>query len=207
VTAMDAEELLPGAWLFTPVQHPDDRGVFLEWYKAGALESVTGRRFELAQANHSVSSRGVVRGVHFAEVPPGQAKWVYCAQGSLIDVVVDLRVGSPTFGRSASARLDDIDRRAVFVSEGLGHGFVVESERASLVYLVNWPYDPRREHTVDPFDAELAIDWRVDSPVLSPRDAAAPPLAEVRDAGLLPTWDACQDRYAGAAVAALRADT
>ena len=197
---MDAKELLPGAWVFTPVQHGDARGLFLEWYKAGVLERVTGRRFDLAQANHSVSSAGVVRGIHFAEVPPGQAKWVYCAQGALLDVVVDLRVGSPTFGAVATVVLDDVDRRAVFVSEGLGHGFVARSETASLVYLVNAPYTPEREHTVDPFDPALGIDWGVERPVLSERDAAAPPLAEVQAAGRLPTWEACRAWYAGMAV-------
>jgi dTDP-4-dehydrorhamnose 3,5-epimerase len=198
---MDVKELLPGAWLFTPKQHPDPRGVFLEWYKAAAVEDVTGRRFALAQANHSVSSRGVVRGLHFAEVPPGQAKWVYCAQGALLDVVVDLRVGSPTFGAWVSAVLDDVDRRAVFLSEGLAHGFVVQSETASLVYLVNEPYNPAREHTVDPLDAALGVDWGVDSPVLSERDAAAPSLEEARAAGLLPSWEACQVWYGAQAVA------
>lgn len=199
--AMDVKELLPGAWVLTPRQHGDPRGLFLEWYKAAVLEEVTGRRFELAQANHSVSSRGVVRGIHYAEVPPGQAKWVYCPQGALLDVIVDLRVGSPTFGASASVVLDDVDRRVVFLSEGLGHGFVVQSDTASLVYLVNAPYDPEREHTVDPLDPSLAIDWGVESPVLSDRDAVAPSLAEVRDAGRLPAWEACQAWYATQAVA------
>ena len=197
MTAMDVKELLPGAWLFMPKQHGDARGLFLEWYRADVLEEVTGRRFELAQANHSVSSRGVVRGIHYAEMPPGQAKWVYCAQGSLLDVIVDLRVGSPTFGVHASLLLDDVDRRAVFLSEGLGHGFVVQSEMASLVYLVNATYNPQREHTIHPLDVELGIDWGVPEPVLSERDAAAPALGEVDAAGLLPDWDACQAWYAG----------
>ena len=196
---MDAKELLPGAWVLTPKQHGDSRGVFLEWFKANVLEEVTGRRFELAQANHSVSSRGVVRGIHYAEVPPGQAKWVYCAQGTLLDVVVDLRVGSSTFGEHATVVLDDVDRRVVFLSEGLGHGFAAQTETASLVYLVNAPYDPEREHTIDPLDASFGIDWGVESPVLSGRDASAPSLDAVRADGLLPTWESCQAWYASVA--------
>ena len=192
---MKVEELLPGAWAFTPQQHGDDRGLFLEWFKADVFEATTGRTFALAQANHSVSKRGVVRAIHYALVPPGQAKWVYCPQGALLDFVIDIRVGSPTFGTYRSVQLDDVDRRVVFLSEGLGHGFSVLSESASLCYLVNAPYTPSREHTVSALDPELAVDWGVASPLLSPRDVEAPTLAAARDAGLLPMWDECVALY------------
>ena len=111
---MDVRELkVPGAWELTPRQFPDPRGVFLEWFKAGVVEEAIGHRFSLAQANHSVSSRGTLRGVHFADVPPGQAKYVYCTRGAVLDVVVDIRVGSPTYGVSDAVQLDEQDRRGV----------------------------------------------------------------------------------------------
>ena len=93
------------------------------------------------------------------------------------------------------AALDDVDRRAVYVAEGLGHGFTALSATASLVYLCTTPYAPTREHTIDPLDADLSVDWGVESPVLSPRDAEAPSLAEVRAAGTLPSWEACLAWY------------
>jgi dTDP-4-dehydrorhamnose 3,5-epimerase len=116
---MKFEELkVPDSWMFTPIQRPDPRGVFLEWFKAAVVEEAVGHRLALAQANHSVSSRGTLRGVHFADVPPSQAKYVYCTRGAVLDVIVDLRVGSPTFGVSDAVRLDDVDRRGVYLRRG-----------------------------------------------------------------------------------------
>jgi dTDP-4-dehydrorhamnose 3,5-epimerase len=181
---------IEGAWVCSPTVHADGRGVFLEWFRADILGSATGTGFEVAQANHSVSNRGVVRGVHFSDVPPGQAKLVYCPTGSVLDVVVDLRVGSPTFGLADSVVLDDVERRAVFISEGLGHAFYAQSDSASLTYLVSSVYDPRHEHTISPADPALALPWPTDRGelVMSDRDAAAPSLAEAQALGLLPTY-------------------
>jgi dTDP-4-dehydrorhamnose 3,5-epimerase len=187
---------VPDAFEVVPVQHGDDRGVFLEWFARDRFEKETGHSMGLAQANCSVSSRGVVRGIHFADVPPGQAKYVTCAAGAVLDVVVDLRTGSPTYGTWDAVRLDDVERRAVFVSEGLGHAFMALSDRATLVYLCSEQYNPDREHGVDPFDSDLAIDWPGGERALtSPRDAAAPGLQELATAGGLPSWDACQAFY------------
>jgi dTDP-4-dehydrorhamnose 3,5-epimerase len=180
-----------GAWEVTPVQHGDPRGLFLEWYRFDHLAAEVGHPLRLAQANMSVSARGVVRGVHFADVPPGQAKYVTCARGAVLDVVVDIRVGSPTFGRWEGVRLDEVDRRAVYLAEGLGHGFCALTDDAMLVYLCSEPYNPTGEHAVHPLDAELGIDWPADAPQLSARDAAAPSLAEARASGLLPEYAAC----------------
>lgn len=194
---MKVEELrVPGAWTFTPVQHGDDRGVFLEWYKADLVEQAVGYRMPLAQANHSVSRQGVLRGVHYAAVPPGQAKYVYCPVGAVMDFVVDIRVGSPTFGVWDAVRLDDADRRGIFISEGIGHAFVALTDHASVTYLCSTPYTPAREHTVSPLDPALGIDWGVAEPLLSPRDAQAPTLADAEAQGLLPTWAACAAWYA-----------
>ncbi len=186
---------VPGALEVTPVQHGDDRGVFLEWFREDAFTRATGHDFHLAQANCSVSVAGTLRGIHFAELPPSQAKFVTCVHGAALDVVVDLRVGSPTFAQWEAVRLDDVDRRAVYLPEGLGHAFLALQDGTVVNYLCSEPYAPGREHGIHPLDPELAIDWpthdldgRPVAPLLSPKDASAPSLAEVRRAGLLPTF-------------------
>jgi dTDP-4-dehydrorhamnose 3,5-epimerase len=146
----------------------------------------------IAQANCSVSRRGAIRGIHFADVPPGQAKYVSCAAGAILDVVVDLRAGSPTFAAWAAVQLDDENHRAVFLSEGLGHAFMALSEQATVLYLCSTPYAPGREHSVDALDPDISIEWPVDvKPILSDKDAAAPSLRTAASAGLLPDYDAC----------------
>jgi dTDP-4-dehydrorhamnose 3,5-epimerase len=180
-----------GAFEVTPVQHSDARGTFLEWYRFDTLAAAVGHPLELAQANLSVSARDVVRGIHFADVPPGQAKYVTCMAGAVLDVVVDLRVGSPRFGQWDSVRLDDEERRAVYLAEGLGHGFCALSERATVAYLCSSTYRPGHEHGIHPLDAELGITWPAATPLLSAKDAAAPTLAEARAAGLLPQYSDC----------------
>ncbi|MFC8922715.1 dTDP-4-dehydrorhamnose 3,5-epimerase family protein [Cellulosimicrobium sp. NPDC057127] len=195
---MDVRALrIDGAWELTPRLHPDDRGTFLEWFTAEALRDATGRDLVLAQANASVSRAGVVRGIHYADVPPGQAKYVTCTTGSVLDVVVDLRVGSPTFGTWDSVLLDAHDRRAVFLSEGLGHAFMSLEDGSTVVYLCSAGYAPEREHAVDPTDPEIGVAWPAHgpggeplTPLFSPRDAAAPSLSEACAAGSLPRADA-----------------
>jgi dTDP-4-dehydrorhamnose 3,5-epimerase len=187
-----------GAWTFAPRVHADHRGTFHEWLRGADLSRVLGYSFPLAQANCSVSYRGVLRGVHFTEVPPGQAKYLTCTTGTILDVVADLRAGSPTFGRWDAVRLDDRDRRAVLISEGLGHAFMALSEVATVVYLCSTPYAPRIEHGVHPLDPGLGIAWPQDiEPILSAKDAAAPGLEEARRNGILPAYDACMAFAAG----------
>lgn len=195
---MQVDELkVPGAWSFTPRQFPDPRGVFLEWFKAGVLEEAVGHPLTVRQANHSVSGRGTLRGVHFADVPPGQAKYVYCTRGAVLDVIVDLRVGSPTFGVSDAVRLDDQDRRGVYLSEGLGHAFLALTDDANVTYLCSTPYSPGREHGVHPLDPALDLPFPKDvEALLSEKDAAAPTLAEAQESGLLPDYAQCQAFYA-----------
>jgi dTDP-4-dehydrorhamnose 3,5-epimerase len=184
---------IDGAWLFTPQIHGDRRGVFFEWFRDAEFGADVGHRMEVAQANCSVSQRGVVRGIHFCDVPPGQAKYVTCASGAIIDVVVDLRVGSPGFGRWQAVRLDDESRNALYIGEGLGHAFVALSDRATVLYLCSTSYAPSREHGVHPLDPAIGIAWPDDlDTVLSDKDAAAPSLAEARAAGLLPDYADCQ---------------
>ena len=182
-----------GAWTSTPVVHRDDRGHFLEWFRAGELSESLGYRPETAQANWSVSRRGVIRGVHFASVPPGQAKYVTCVSGAILDVIVDIRVGSPGYGRWEAVRLDDASGRAVFLEAGLGHAFTAISDEATVIYLCSTPYAPGREHGVHPLDPDLGIEWPAGTePVLSPKDAAAPTLEQARLAGLLPLYPDCE---------------
>ncbi len=190
---------IEGAWKVVPRQHGDDRGVFLEWFAEQPFLEATGQRLDLAQANISTSAAGVVRGIHFAEVPPGQAKYVTCPSGAVLDVVVDLRVGSPTFGQHETVLLDDEERAAVYLSEGLGHGYMALQDGSVFAYLCSAPYAPGREHGVNPGCDELAIAWpttgrdgRPITPLLSPKDLAAPTLSDARAQGLLPTLEQTQ---------------
>jgi dTDP-4-dehydrorhamnose 3,5-epimerase len=193
---------IEGAWAYTPTIRSDSRGSFLELFRGGEFLAALGYRLEVAQANCSVSRRGVIRGIHFADVPPGQAKYVSCLSGAILDVVVDLRTGSPGYAQWEGVRLDDTSRRSLFISEGLGHGFTALSETATVVYLCSTPYAPGREHGVHPLDPAMGIAWPDGGePVLSDKDAAAPSLAEARAAGLLPSYRDCQ-----AYTEALRAD-
>jgi dTDP-4-dehydrorhamnose 3,5-epimerase len=182
-----------GAREITPQVFGDDRGSFREWFKADRFREATGHDFGLAQANCSVSARGVLRGLHFASVPPGQAKYVTCLSGAILDVVVDLRVGSPTFGAWDAVRLDPDTKKAVYLPEGLGHGFVSLEDGTTVVYLCSEPYAPSREFEVDPFDPAIGIEWPDlgVEPQLSAKDAAAPSLAEAQAQGLLPSYDEC----------------
>jgi len=182
---------IEGAYEITPIVHGDARGSFAEVFRQDLFTAEIGHPLRIAQINSSTSARDVVRGVHWAEVPPGQAKYVTCQRGALVDYVIDLRLGSPTFGRWESVVLDDVERRAIYLSEGLGHGFRALTDSTSIHYLCSTPYNPQREHAINPLDPDLGIDWGVDAPVLSARDAAAQSLAEARDKGLLPDLAAC----------------
>ncbi|MER6470646.1 dTDP-4-dehydrorhamnose 3,5-epimerase [Streptomyces collinus] len=184
------------AWVLEPKVFPDDRGSFHEWYRGAEFREATGYDLTLAQANCSVSRRGVLRGVHFADVPPGQAKYITCVRGAVMDVVVDIRVGSPTFGRWEAVRLDDDTRHAVFLAEGLGHAFMALTDDATVVYLCSAGYAPGREHGVHPLDRGLGIAWpKGVEPVLSAKDAEAPTLAEAERSGLLPSYADCSAHY------------
>ncbi|MDT4995199.1 MAG: dTDP-4-dehydrorhamnose 3,5-epimerase [Actinoplanes sp.] len=187
-----------GALEVTPVLHSDQRGAFLEWYRFDELAAAVGHPLDLAQANLSVSARDALRGIHFADVPPGQAKYVTCVAGAVLDVVVDLRVGSPSFGRWDSVRLDDEERRAVYLAEGLGHGFCALTEGATVAYLCSSTYRPGHEHGIDPLDPELGIVWPTATPLLSAKDASAESLAETRAAGRLPQYIDCSTYIASA---------
>ena len=202
---MDYRRLtVDGAWEVTPRQFGDPRGLFLEWFKSGPFEGALGHALDLQQANLSVSAAGVVRGIHFADVPPGQAKYVTCAKGAVLDVVVDIRLGSRTFGQWDAVLLDDVDRRAVYLGEGLGHAFMSLEDDSTVLYLCSTPYAPDREHGIHPLDPDIGIVWpataRDGSPLrprLSEKDDAAPTLRAADVQGLLPTLADVTDHLAG----------
>ncbi|HET6966761.1 MAG TPA: dTDP-4-dehydrorhamnose 3,5-epimerase [Ornithinibacter sp.] len=183
---------IDGAFLVTPRQFPDDRGVFLESFRGDRLAEHLGHRPDIVQTNVSVSARGTVRGIHFADVPPGQGKYVTALTGSLVDFVVDVRVGSPTFGHWEAVTLDAVDRRAVYLSEGLGHAFCALEDGTTAMYLCTAAFDPTAEHGIHPLDPEIGLTLPDGlAPLLSAKDAAAPSLARASASGLLPTYAAC----------------
>lgn len=183
---------IDGAFVVTPRRHEDDRGLFLESFRGDLLAGHLGHRPDVVQTNVSVSARGTVRGIHFADVPPGQGKYVTALSGSLVDYVVDVRIGSPTFGRWEAVLLDTLDRRAVWLSEGLGHAFCALEDDTTAMYLCTATYNPTGERGIHPLDPTVGLELPEGLiPLLSPKDAAAPGLAEAEAAGVLPTAAGC----------------
>lgn len=178
------------AFEITPILRGDDRGVFLEWYRFDLLAEAVGHPLDLRQANTSVSRRGTVRGIHFADIQPGQAKYVTAVHGAVLDYIVDIRVGSPTFGQWESVRLDDISRKAIYLAEGLGHAFVALTEGATVSYLVSDTFNASREHGINPLDLDLGLVFpdEAGALLLSPKDTDAPSLADAAAGGQLPTF-------------------
>ncbi|GAB3582451.1 dTDP-4-dehydrorhamnose 3,5-epimerase family protein [Calidifontibacter terrae] len=190
---MNIEPLaIDGAWVITPRQFPDDRGVFMEGFRADKLAEHTGHQMRVAQTNISVSSAGTVRGIHFADMPPSQAKYITATSGALIDYIVDIRIGSPTFGHWDSVLLDSNTRKAVYLAEGLGHAFCALEENTTAVYLCSTVYNPQREHGIHPLDPAIGLQLPDRfTPTLSPKDEGAPTLEQATEAGLLPHYDDC----------------
>jgi dTDP-4-dehydrorhamnose 3,5-epimerase len=184
---------IDGAYLYVPAEFPDRRGSFWATYLSADLAEVTGSAMPVAQVNCISSHRGAIRGIHFSEVPGGQAKYVTCVVGTVFDVVVDLRVGSPTFGRWQGIRLAAEKPRGLYLAEGLGHAVLALTEGATVSYLCSTAYNPAREHGVHPLDPQLGIGWPIpaDDLILSDKDRAAPTLANLLDAGVLPDFAVC----------------
>ena len=188
---MDIRPLtVPGSFVVTPKIHGDDRGDFVEWFRADLLKQATGLDFSVAQANLSVSAKGTLRGIHFADVPPGQAKYVMCSSGSIEDYVVDIRVGSPTFGAWDRATVSASERNAIVLDVGLGHAFLALEDNTTVTYLVTDHYKPHAEHAINPLDADLGLEFSLPATelLLSEKDTAAPSFLEAQATGLLPTW-------------------
>jgi dTDP-4-dehydrorhamnose 3,5-epimerase len=175
---------LPGLVLLEPAVHGDARGFLVETLRTDEL-AAAGVPTGFVQENQSRSRQGTLRGMHF-QVGRGQAKLVRVSQGSVLDVVVDIRRSSPTFGRHQAVELDDVRHRQLFVPVGFAHGFYVESDTADVVYKLDAPYDPGAERGIAWDDPELGIPWPNREPILSDRDRAQPRLAEI--AADLPDW-------------------
>jgi len=189
-----------GAWEITPRVFADPRGSFHEVFRAAAFVPHAGHDLTVRQVNSSTSAAGVVRGIHFAAVPPSQAKYVTCTRGAVLDYVVDIRLGSPTFGAHDTVLLDDVAHRAVYVPEGLGHMFVVLEDDSTVMYLCSQPYAPAREFGITPFCETLALelptrgrDGQMLEYRLSDKDRAAPDLRAAERLGILPTYAAQQE--------------
>lgn len=182
---------IEGAWVAESRVWPDNRGFFLEWFKKDEIFDATGVDFSVQQANFSLSAQGVIRGIHYSLAPSGQAKWVTCVSGSIIDVVVDLRIDSPTFKMIEYIELEPGDGKAVLIGSGLGHGFFSKEDNSGVAYLLDSAYTPDLEYDICPIDSDLGIRWGGRSSeelvlVMSAKDSLAPALKTREKQGKLP---------------------
>lgn len=169
---------LPGCVVIEPRVFGDERGYFYEGWNAGTF-AAHGLDLRFVQSNVSCSARGVLRGLHFQWPTNPQGKLVSVLDGEVFDVAVDIRRGSPTFGRCAAVVLSAANKRQFWIPPGFAHGFQAMSERAVFTYLCTAPYDPSSDAGIRWDDPRLAIDWPIPGPSLSPKDAAAPLLADM----------------------------
>lgn len=167
---------LPGVLIIEPKIFADERGFFLETYHASRFREA-GLKDEFVQDNHSRSRRGVLRGLHYQE-PDGQGKLVRCSRGTVWDVAVDIRQGSPTFGQWTGVELSDENQKILWVPEGFAHGFCALTDEADLLYKCTRVYVAAHDRCILWNDPQIGIEWPVSNPLLSPKDAAAPPLKE-----------------------------
>ena len=168
---------IPGLLMLYPTVHRDDRGTFVKPFDAAAFAEA-GLSVGFAETFHTLSGEGVVRGMHLQLPPEEQHKVVYCASGRALDVLVDLRVGSPAYGRVVAVEMGEADCVVAYVPPGIAHGFCVPSGRALMVYQVSAAYAPALDTGVR-WDS-IGFDWPVASPILSERDRALPPMDEFR---------------------------
>lgn len=184
------EMSISGAYRIRTEHFHDRRGSFYEAWRFGELLARTGHRFEVRQVNYSVSMRNTLRGIHGTTIPPGQAKLVTCVRGAALNVAVDLRVGSPTFGRYEVTLQEEESGVGVFVADGIGHGFLALADDTCMNYLCGAEHVPGTTIEVQALDPALGIPWELDGPpVMSDKDAAAPTLAEARERRLLPAYE------------------
>jgi dTDP-4-dehydrorhamnose 3,5-epimerase len=184
------ELTIAGAFLSSNKVHSDSRGYFREWFKSSELDK-EGVDFNPVQANFSMSNRGVLRGLHFSISEQGQDKLVSCMYGEVLDVIVDLRIGSPTYLFVEKVVLKADLGDVLFIPSGVGHSFLAVSEMAAVSYLTSSEYDAENEKTISPLDPEIGIDWPVFDGIefsLSDRDLAAPTLKEAKALGHLPKF-------------------
>ena len=183
---------ISGSWKIEFQKFEDNRGFFYESFKAEEFPKLIGRNFDIKQTNTSSSSKGSVRVIHYALVPPSQAKRVQCQRGSIKDYVIDIRIGSPTFGQCEEITLDEKSTSAVFIEEGLAHAFVALENNTIVTYYVSEKYNPEREKGINPFDKTLNVKWPEIELILSEKDQEAISLEESKNKGLLPSFDDCK---------------
>jgi dTDP-4-dehydrorhamnose 3,5-epimerase len=172
---MEYRELeIPGVWMGESRIFQDYRGSFQEWFLREDFNSISGIDFEVAQSNTSKSLKNVMRGIHYSVSTKGQAKWVTCVSGSILDVVVDLRQNSVTFGQWILTRLESDKGNCLYVPDGFGHGFLSLEDNSSVVYNLTSKYQPEMEFTINLFDETLKIGWPECKPIISQRDLEAP---------------------------------
>lgn len=186
---------VPGAYRIEPELRQDSRGCFHESVRSSALLASTGWELAIRQVNFSASGRDTLRGIHGTTIPPGQAKFITCVRGLALDIVVDIRVGSPTFGRYDLSYLSPGSGTAVYLPDGFGHAFLALADDTCICYLCSAEFEPGTQIDIDALDPDLALPWGLTEPPLrSAKDAAAPTLAEAAAAGILPAYDQCPTR-------------
>ena len=183
---------ISGSWIIEFQKFEDNRGYFYESFKEEDFQKQIGRQLSIKQTNTSSSSKGSVRGIHFAIVPPSQAKLIQCQRGSIIDYVIDIRVGSPTFGEFEKIELSENSPTAIFIEEGLAHAFVALENNTLVTYYVSEKFNSERERGINPFDKTLNVKWPDIELILSEKDKEAISLEESKNQGLLPSFDGCK---------------
>lgn len=176
-------EMINGVWMFEPKEFVDSRGSFSEVFRRDEIFETTGLDFVPAQANKSISHKGVLRGIHFMKSPPGQAKYIWVNRGAIYDVAIDMRISSPTFGKSFVSELSETNRRSLLLGYGIGHAFLSLEDNTNVSYLCDRKYDPDLEMSISPFGA--GIDWaalgkpsNITKFILSEKDLSAPEIGE-----------------------------
>ncbi|GAA5089100.1 dTDP-4-dehydrorhamnose 3,5-epimerase family protein [Nocardia iowensis] len=184
---------IEGAFEFTAPVYRDGRGLFTTPFRESAFRSALGRPlFPVKDISFNVSARGVLRGIHYTTTPPGRAKYVYCPRGRVTDYLVDLRVGSPTFGQWDATELGGPGGRALYIPVGVGHAFLSRADDSVIVYVMSEEYVPEQERAVSPLDPELGLPIPWDMGIAqSKRDLIAPTLAQAGERDLLPDYRAC----------------
>ena len=189
---MGAKELkIKGSWEISLEHFIDNRGSFFESFRLNSLENIIGRKFDIKQSNTSISKAGSIRGIHFAQVPPSQAKYIQCQKGSILDFVIDVRVGSPTFAQHVSIELNSKTPNAIFIEEGLAHAFIALEDDTIVTYFVNQYFNPTNEKAINPLDPEISINWGNLKYLISEKDKNAKTLFEMQELGHLPIYKDC----------------
>jgi len=182
---------IKGSWQIELDPFVDDRGTFFESFKLNSLEKIIKRKFDIKQSNTSISKIGSIRGIHFALLPPSQAKYIQCTSGSILDFVIDVRLGSPTFAKYISVELAGDSHKAIFIEEGLAHAFIALEDNTKVTYLVNQYFNPNNEKSISPFDEDISIEWGELEYILSEKDKKSASLKEMEKTNKLPNYKDC----------------